>query len=98
MRLRSTFSMLANNLRLRSQRLRRPCLFWSSSWLLSLSYCTKWKEGRPLATVDGTDCFVTGNGGGTSGTDDVDEGPTTLFTPVFDLSEVGAGLARAPEG
>ncbi|MBN2170079.1 MAG: T9SS type A sorting domain-containing protein [Candidatus Krumholzibacteriota bacterium] len=30
-------------------------------------------------------CFVTGNGGGAAGDDDVDGGPTTLLSPVFSL-------------
>lgn len=45
-------------------------------------------------TVDGTDCFVTGQGqqGGGLGDNDVDNGKTTLFSPVYDLS--GAGSAE----
>jgi hypothetical protein len=37
----------------------------------------------------GTLCFVTGNGsvGGSAGENDVDNGKTTLLTPVFDLSD-----------
>jgi hypothetical protein len=36
----------------------------------------------------GTQCFVTGNAGGSSvGADDIDNGKTTLFSPVYDLSE-----------
>ncbi len=31
-------------------------------------------------------CYVTGNGGGQAGTDDVDDGTTILTSPVFDLS------------
>lgn len=34
----------------------------------------------------GNICFVTGNGGGTSNTDDLDGGSTTLTSPVFDLT------------
>ena len=34
----------------------------------------------------GDKCFVTGNGGGDAGTDDVDNGVVTLFSPVMDLS------------
>ena len=36
-------------------------------------------------------CFMTGNGGGSGGTDDVDDGLTTLLSPRFDLS--GANTA-----
>ncbi|HXH20158.1 MAG TPA: choice-of-anchor B family protein [Chitinophagales bacterium] len=34
----------------------------------------------------GSDCFVTGNGGGQAGNDDVDDGIVTLTSPVFDLT------------
>jgi len=34
----------------------------------------------------GEDCFVTGNGGGQAGSDDVDDGTVTLVSPPFDLS------------
>lgn len=45
----------------------------------------------------GTQAFVTGNGGGSAGSDDVDDGRTTLISPRFDLSGVGPaslGYAR----
>ncbi|HKB14764.1 MAG TPA: hypothetical protein VKF62_01805, partial [Planctomycetota bacterium] len=50
--------------------------------------------GQPLQPEDdhtpapGVPCFVTGNAspGAGAGTNDVDGGPTTLLTPVFDLS------------
>jgi choice-of-anchor B domain-containing protein len=61
-----------------------------------------WERGVPAGTdfnnpgdanpgVDvGNDCsnmaYVTGNGGGTASTDDVDNGATVLTSPVFDLS------------
>jgi subtilisin family serine protease len=59
-----------------------------------------WVRGIPIGTelsgapvnpgVDANDqgprCFVTGNGGGSAGTDDVDDGIVTLTSPVFDLS------------
>ena len=63
-----------------------------------------WTRADPIATtfngaalnpgVDaspgtGTLCFVTGNGGGSAGNDDVDGGSTTLFSPPFDLEGVG---------
>ncbi len=34
----------------------------------------------------GEECYVTGNGGGQAGNDDVDDGRVTLISPVFDLS------------
>lgn len=34
----------------------------------------------------GDECFVTGNGGGQAGFDDVDDGTVTLISPPFDLS------------
>ncbi len=60
-----------------------------------------WERGEPIGTqFDGgnsnTDedldfdlgnaCYVTGNGGGGAGDDDVDDGFTTLTSPLFDLS------------
>ncbi len=40
------------------------------------------------ATLFGTLCWITGNNeDGTQGTDDVDDGQTTLNSPIFDLSE-----------
>lgn len=63
-----------------------------------------WVRGDPLGTssggsqanpeddatpAPGTQAFVTGNGGGSAGSDDVDNGRTTLVSPVFDLSDMG---------
>jgi hypothetical protein len=63
-----------------------------------------WTRGAPIGTsssgqacspsaddtpAPGTQCYVTGNGGGSAGTDDVDSGFTTLLSPVFDLSNCG---------
>ena len=60
-----------------------------------------WEQGAPVGTfyfsdpanpgVDittdfGHECYVTGNGGGGAGTDDVDDGRTILTSPVFDLA------------
>ena len=59
-----------------------------------------WTRGLPVGTVFGTttanpgvdsddqgnQCFVTGNGGGDAGTDDVDGGTAVLTSPVFSLS------------
>jgi hypothetical protein len=64
-----------------------------------------WERGDPIGTSssgqqvnpedDATpdpavNAFVTGNGGGSAGTDDVDGGVTTLLSPLFDLSGVDA--------
>ncbi len=46
-------------------------------------------EANPGDDVDsdfGIECFTTGNGGGSAGTDDVDDGTVTLTTPTFDLT------------
>jgi choice-of-anchor B domain-containing protein len=63
-----------------------------------------WERGTPIGTSNGpndanpyfdvfedfgTACYQTGNGGGMAGTDDVDNGSTTLFSPLFDLSAFG---------
>ena len=55
-------------------------------------------EGEPSNPEDdatpgaGTIAFVTGNGGGSAGDDDIDEGPTTLLTPLLDLSGVDSAV------
>jgi choice-of-anchor B domain-containing protein len=74
-------------------------------WTVSSTASTgAWVRGVPVGTsfsgvpanpgVDlpsdlGNQCYVTGNGGGAVGTDDVDDGVTTLLSPVFDLSGGG---------
>jgi choice-of-anchor B domain-containing protein len=71
-------------------------------WVVASTCTTgAWTRGIPVGTVYGgspanpgndilTDCsdqcYMTGNGGGTSTTDDVDNGFTTLTSPVFDLT------------
>lgn len=60
-----------------------------------------WQRGNPVGTEYegdecnpeddvtgdyGTDCYVTGNNGGEAGEDDVDNGHTTLLSPLMDLS------------
>jgi hypothetical protein len=60
-----------------------------------------WVKGEPIGTVltgqqiapefdasndFGDECYITGNGGGAAGTDDIDNGYTTLTSPVLDLS------------
>jgi hypothetical protein len=67
----------------------------------------KWVRGAPIGTTNngtplapgadatpapGTQAFVTGNGGGSAGTDDVDNGHTTLLSPLFDLSGTGPAV------
>jgi hypothetical protein len=64
----------------------------------------KWVRGDPIGTTNGsqqaapeddatpapgTQAYVTGNGGGSAGNDDVDNGHTTLLSPVMDLSDMG---------
>jgi carboxypeptidase T len=64
----------------------------------------RWVRGDPVGTnnagqpcnpeddataAPGVNAFVTGNGGGSASTDDVDNGITTLISPIFDLSGVG---------
>lgn len=59
-----------------------------------------WERGEPVGTMylnnesnpelDSDDCgemaYITGNAGGTVGNDDVDDGTTTLNSPLFDLT------------
>ncbi|GIV35170.1 MAG: hypothetical protein KatS3mg031_2705 [Chitinophagales bacterium] len=72
------------------------------SWTVSGTASTgQWERGVPVGTLFngvpsnpgadvsndfGNECFVTGNGGGAAGNDDVDDGNTILTSPVFDLS------------
>lgn len=65
-----------------------------------------WEYGDPVGTFSGSEpsnpeddatsgvdndtCYATGNGSTTLGGDDVDNGLTTLVTPVIDLSGVGS--------
>jgi hypothetical protein len=66
-----------------------------------------WVRGAPIGTTSsgqqanpgsdatpgtGTQAFVTGNGGGGGGDDDVDDGKTTLLSPIFDLSGTGTAV------
>lgn len=60
-----------------------------------------WEKGEPIGTANGNtvcnpeydvandigdECFMTGNGGGQGGTDDVDNGDVTLFSPAMKLA------------
>lgn len=66
-----------------------------------------WERGAPIGTSSsgqpanpaadatpgpGTLAFITGNGGGGAGDDDVDNGKTTLLSPIFDLSGTGPAI------
>ena len=65
-----------------------------------------WEWGNPNGTSDqfggvqpeddhtpsGENCFITGNGGDSIGSDDVDNGKTTLLSPVIDLSNMDDAL------
>lgn len=66
-----------------------------------------WVRGNPVGTTNGsqaaapeddataepgTQAYVTGNGGGSAGNDDVDNGITTLLSPVMDLSDMGPAV------
>ncbi len=62
-----------------------------------------WERGEPIGTYQnngnivnpefdlgndfGDQCYMTGNGGGGQGQDDVDDGVVTLISPVMDLSD-----------
>lgn len=71
-------------------------------WIVSSTATSgDWERGEPQGTeynndecnpeVDATgdfggDCYITGNNGGEAGDDDVDNGFTTLISPIMDLS------------
>lgn len=73
-----------------------------NGWTVTSTCTTgDWVRGVPAGTMFGalhanvdhdilTDCnnkcFVTGNGGGTANTDDIDDGETILTSPAFDLT------------
>jgi hypothetical protein len=68
----------------------------SGQWVLGNPVGTS-SSGEPAEPEDdaspaGTRCFSTGNGGGSAGTDDVDNGHVTLISPRLDLSGVGPAL------
>lgn len=46
--------------------------------------------GEDIPNDLGERCYVTGNGGGGAGNDDVDDGTVTLTSPVMDLSSLSA--------
>lgn len=64
-----------------------------------------WERGEPIGTTYqgnecnpendvnsdvGDYCYVTGNGGGSAGADDVDGGTTILLSPIFDVSAMSS--------
>jgi len=71
-------------------------------WIVSgNAFVGSWERGEPVGTAFngytcnpdldvttdyGDECYITGNGGGSAGDDDVDNGITVLSSPVFDLS------------
>ena len=64
----------------------------SGTWELGTPNGTTFQGSPSNPGVDnandvGTQCYVTGNGGGDAGTDDVDDGVTILTSPVMDLSD-----------
>lgn len=74
----------------------------NNGWTVNSTASTGiWERGEPIGTSSGgvnynpeydvtndygDFCYVTGNGGGSAGFDDVDNGTTTLTSPVMDLS------------
>lgn len=52
------------------------------------------QPGDDATTAPGTRCFVTDGSGGSAGTGDVDDGPTTVRSPVFDLSATPSAVIR----
>lgn len=75
--------------------------FFDFGWIASGNASTgEWVRGVPVLTTNGSadcnpgidvvndygsECFVTGNGGGAASDDDVDGGSAILTSPVFDL-------------
>ncbi len=76
--------------------------FFDFNWTVTGNATTGlWERGIPVGTSNGShesnvdadvlndlgiNCYVTGNGGGSAITDDVDNGATMLSSPSFDLS------------
>ncbi len=67
----------------------------SGKWIRGVPVGTTYTENNVTYKVNpdadvtgdfGSLCFMTGNGGGQAGTDDVDDGTTILTSPVFDLT------------
>jgi len=65
----------------------------TGQWELAIPVGTTFNSLRANVNVDlpvdlGTSCYVTGNGGGQAGDDDVDGGLARLTSPLTDLSEM----------
>ncbi len=60
----------------------------SGIWVREAPVATTYQPGEDHTPPPGTICFVTGNGvpGGPAGAEDVDNGRTTLLSPLFDLA------------
>ncbi len=80
---------------------------WTAGLPQDTASTGQWERGDPVGTTNGGEpsnpendatpgsghiAFVTGNGGGSAGNDDVDNGFTTLLSPVFDLSGTGPAV------
>jgi hypothetical protein len=80
---------------------------WTAGVPGDTAFTGLWTRGNPVGTSSGGEpvapeddatpgagvlAFITGNGGGTAGTDDVDFGHTTLLSPVLDLSDMGPAV------
>ncbi len=78
-------------------------LGWTSGLASDTALTGQWEFGDPIGTTSGSEpahpendaspagtrCFSTGNGGGSAGNDDVDDGYVTLISPPIDLSGIG---------
>ena len=61
--------------------------FWTRCVPIATTYQQQTANtGADLPNDLGDQCFVTGNGGGAAGDDDVDNGSVTLTSPIIDLS------------
>ncbi|MCE9594011.1 MAG: zinc carboxypeptidase [Planctomycetes bacterium] len=82
-------------------------LGWTTGVVGDTATSGLWTRGSPIGTnssgtpanpaadasaAPGVNCYLTGNGGGSAGTDDVDGGTTTLLSPIFDLEHCGPAV------
>ncbi|MCB9232598.1 MAG: choice-of-anchor B family protein [Bacteroidia bacterium] len=84
--------------------------YFDFGWLLfGNANAGEWERGEPVGTTFGNQqmnpdldvpndigdqCYVTGNGGGDVGDDDVDNGVTILKSPIFDLTGYNQPVVR----
>ncbi len=84
--------------------------FFDFNWELNNSAQTGvWELGEPIGTSNqgntsnpefdvegdlGSECYVTGNGGGNAGNDDIDGGITELISPVMDLTTYNQPIVK----